>query len=235
MYFTAENLYKKFDSVTVDVSLACEKGTLTSIVGASGSGKSTVLRMISGLLEVEKNLTNGTEQTVRILLDNVDVTNLHPSKRQIGMVFQSRSLFDHMDVCHNVAYGLISGGMKKKEALKKACEFLPMFGLDGFEKRMPSTLSGGEAQRVSLARTLIMNPKLVLFDEPLSALDAPLRKKLAQLIKDLQKSFGYTGIMVTHDITEAKTVSDNIILMKKGHICWQGKATDFDEKMMEND
>ena len=224
-YFIAENLKQIFDAVSIDVSFSCEKGTMTSIVGASGSGKSTVLRLISGLNKACK------EQ--KLVLDGVDVNALPPAKREIGMVFQSHTLFDHLKVEDNVAYGLISGGMKKKEARKQAADFLKQFELEGFEKRYPDTLSGGEKQRVSLARTLIMKPKLVLFDEPLSALDAPLRKKLAALIRSLQQTFGFTGIMVTHDINEAKAVSDQIILMKKGHIIWQGKASDFDEKMME--
>lgn len=223
-YFIAENLKQIFDAVSIDVSFSCEKGTMTSIVGASGSGKSTVLRLISGLNKACK------EQ--KLVLDGVDVNALPPAKREIGMVFQSHTLFDHLKVEDNVAYGLISGGMKKKEARKQAADFLKQFELEGFEKRYPDTLSGGEKQRVSLARTLIMKPKLVLFDEPLSALDAPLRKKLAALIRSLQQTFGFTGIMVTHDINEAKAVSDQIILMKKGHIIWQGKACDFDEKMM---
>lgn len=223
-YFIAENLKQIFDAVSIDVSFSCEKGTMTSIVGASGSGKSTVLRLISGLNKACK------EQN--LVLDGVDVNALPPAKREIGMVFQSHTLFDHLKVEDNVAYGLISGGMKKKEARKQAADFLKQFELEGFEKRYPDTLSGGEKQRVSLARTLIMKPKLVLFDEPLSALDAPLRKKLAALIRSLQQTFGFTGIMVTHDINEAKAVSDQIILMKKGHIIWQGKASDFDEKMM---
>ncbi len=224
-YFIAENLKQIFDAVSIDVSFSCEKGSMTSIVGASGSGKSTVLRLISGLNKACK------EQ--KLVLDGVDVNALPPAKREIGMVFQSHTLFDHLKVEDNVAYGLISGGMKKKEARKQAADFLKQFELEGFEKRYPDTLSGGEKQRVSLARTLIMKPKLVLFDEPLSALDAPLRKKLAALIRSLQQTFGFTGIMVTHDINEAKAVSDQIILMKKGHIIWQGKACDFDEKMME--
>ena len=224
-YFIAENLKQIFEAVSIDVSFSCEKGTMTSIVGASGSGKSTVLRLISGLNKARK------EQN--LVLDGVDVNALPPAKREIGMVFQSHTLFDHLKVEDNVAYGLISGGMKKKEARKQAADFLKQFELEGFEKRYPDTLSGGEKQRVSLARTLIMKPKLVLFDEPLSALDAPLRKKLAALIRSLQQTFGFTGIMVTHDINEAKAVSDQIILMKKGHIIWQGKACDFDEKMME--
>lgn len=225
-YFVAENLSQDFDSVQIDVSFECEKGSLVSIVGPSGSGKSTVLRLISGL--------NEGKDKQQIILDGKDISKTAPSKREIGMVFQSHTLFDHLRIDDNVAYGLVSGGMKKKEARKQAAEFLKLFGLEGFEKRYPETLSGGEAQRVALARTLIMKPKLVLFDEPLSALDAPLRKKLAALIKELKDTFGFTGIMVTHDINEAKTISDKILLMKSGKIIWQGKPEDFDEKMIEN-
>ena len=127
------------------------------------------------------------------------------------MVFQSGALFNHMNVVANVAYGLISQGMKKKEALKKASEYLPEFGLTGFDRRMPQTLSGGERQRVALARTLITQPKLVLLDEPLSALDADLRKRLAQQLREWQKKIGFTAIMVTHDVSEAEAVADNIV------------------------
>ena len=227
MYFSAENLHEAFVSVTIDVSFECEKDTMTSIVGPSGSGKSTVLRLICGLDKPGKNQ--------KIVLDGVDITVEKPAKRRIGMVFQKNTLFNHLRVEDNVAYGLVSNGMNKKAARAEASAFLKDFGLEGFEKRYPDTLSGGEAQRVSLARTLIMKPKLVLFDEPLSALDAPLRKKLAMLIRELQKTFGFTGIMVTHDINEAKTVSDRIILMKDGKIFWTGSPEDFDEKMLERE
>ncbi len=223
-YFVCEKLQQDFERVQVDVSFECEKGTMTSIVGPSGSGKSTVLRLICGL--------NKSKGTPKIILDEKDISALSPAKREIGMVFQSHSLFDHLKVKDNVAYGLVSAGVKKSEARKRATEFLKEFELGGFENRWPATLSGGEAQRVALARTLIVNPKLVLFDEPLSALDAPLRKKLAQLIRSLQSSLGFTGIMVTHDINEAKAISDNIILMKNGKIFWSGKAVDFDEKFL---
>ena len=120
-----------------------------------------------------------------------------------------------MNVVTNVAYGLVSQGMKKKEALKKASDFLPEFGLSGFDRRMPQTLSGGERQRVALARTLITQPKLVLLDEPLSALDADLRKRLAAQIRDWQKKMGFTAIMVTHDVSEAEAVADNIVRFSK--------------------
>lgn len=224
-FFEAKNLIQNFESIKIDVSFECKKNSMTCILGPSGSGKSTVLRLISGL--------NKANENQQIFLDGKNITNLPSSKREIGMVFQNHNLFEHLKVCDNVAYGLISKGMKKKDARKIATEFLKNFELEGFENRFPDTLSGGEAQRVCLARTLIMKPKLVLFDEPLSALDAPLRKKLANLIKKLQKDFGFTGIMVTHDVLEAKNIADRILLMKKGKILWQGNSQDFDEKLLE--
>lgn len=229
-YFIASNLHKKFDSVEVDVSFACEKQTITSIVGPSGSGKSTILKLISGLEKSDENGNAGEKE--KIILDGNDITNLPPAKRGIGMVFQSHSLFNHMNVADNVSYGLVSAGIKKRDARKMAAEFLKSFNLEGFENRMPDTLSGGEAQRVALARTLIVRPKLVLFDEVFSALDAPLRKKLSELILELKSKFAFTGIMVTHDIDEAKRLSDKIILIKKGKLTWQGKPSEFDENML---
>lgn len=223
-FFEAENLIQNFESVKINLSFSCEKGTMTCIVGPSGSGKSTVLRLISGL--------NKPSVEQRLFLDGKDISNLPSAKREIGMVFQNHNLFEHLKVEDNVAYGLISKGMKKKEARKIATDFLKNFELEGFEKRYPDTLSGGESQRVCLARTLIINPKLVLFDEPLSALDAPLRKKLANLIKKLQKEFGFTGIMVTHDIQEAKMIADKILFMKKGKLLWQGNSQEFDDMVL---
>lgn len=219
-YFVAENLKEDFASIQIDVSFSCQKGSMTSILGPSGSGKSTVLRLISGL--------NRGKEGQKIILDGQDISFLPPAKRNVGLVFQNHTLFDHLNVLDNVSYGLISGGMSKKEARKDALDFLKLFELEGFEKRYPGTLSGGEAQRVCLARTLIMKPKLLLLDEALSALDKPLRKKLAQLIKDLQNRFNFTAIMVTHDQEEAKELSDQIIKMQKGKIIWQGKACDFE-------
>lgn len=224
-YFFAENLRLDWENFHLDVSFSCEKGTMTSIVGPSGSGKSTVLRLISGL-------DKPTSPDTKIMLNGKDISRTKPALRGIGMVFQKANLFTHLRVDDNVAYGLRCKGMGKKESRFLAKTFLNKFNLDGFEKRFPETLSGGEAQRVALARTLIIKPELVLLDEPLSALDAPLRKKLAQEIRTLQKEFGFTGIMVTHDIAEAKTVSDKIILIKEGKLVWQGKAEDFKEEMI---
>ncbi len=228
-YLECIGLYKNWaapsmSGVTVDVSFSAEKGSMTSIVGASGCGKSTVLRLMAGILKADKSPA-GTK--TRITLDGKDITDLPPGKRECGLVFQSGALFLHMTAEDNVAYGLVCRGIKKKEAREKAREFLELFNMKELAGRYPETLSGGEAQRVALARTLIVKPKLVLLDEPLSALDAPMRKKLAREIVSMQKRIGFTAIMVTHDIGEAKMMSDRIILMEKGSIRWEGKAEEF--------
>lgn len=210
-YFSIRNIHKTWETVTVDFSLECEKGTMTCLLGPSGCGKSTVLNIISGLEKSDEAWQNKLE----IELDGQRIEKLPPRSRNVGMVFQSGALFNHMNVVNNVAYGLISQGMKKKEALARASAFLPEFGLEGFDRRMPQTLSGGERQRVALARTLITEPKLVLLDEPLSALDADLRRRLAQQIRQWQKTMGFTAIMVTHDLVEAETVADKIVRFSK--------------------
>lgn len=206
-YLKVKNIHKTWETVTVDFSLECEKATMTCLLGPSGCGKSTVLNIIAGL---EKNDADH-DALLEIELDGQRIDHLPPRSRGVGMVFQNGALFNHMNVAANVAYGLISQGMKKKEALARASEFLPEFGLEGFEKRMPQTLSGGERQRVALARTLITQPKLVLLDEPLSALDADLRHRLAGQLREWQRSIGFTAIMVTHDESEAAAVSDKIV------------------------
>ena len=205
LYFCVKNLHKSWESVTVDFSLECEKGTMTCLLGPSGCGKSTVLNIIAGL---EQN-----DQDLFIELDSLRIENLPPAKRGIGMVFQSGALFNHLTVGDNVAYGLISQGMKKKEARASAAEYIKQFDLSGFENRMPQTLSGGEKQRVALARTLITKPKLVLLDEPFSALDTDLRHRMATWLRNQQKKLGFTAIMVTHDQQEAQTVADKIVRM----------------------
>lgn len=229
-YFSAENLMSDRGDFQLDVSLECKRGSMTCVIGASGSGKSTLLRLIAGL---DKSTARAHGRTTRILLDGSDITDAKPARRGIGMVFQSHALFTHLRVDDNVGYGLRCAGISKKEARSRATEFLARFNLAGFGARSVETLSGGEAQRVSLARTLIVQPKLVLFDEPLSALDAPLRRRLAAEIRRLQTEIGFTGIMVTHDIAEARAVSDRIILLSHGRIGWHGAAANFDDALLE--
>lgn len=230
-FLSVQNLRKSFPSVQVDISFEVEEGSFTCLLGPSGSGKSTVLRLIAGLLESETSSESDGGMPSRIILDGKDIAKAKPSKRDLGMVFQSPSLFMNMNVLDNVAYGLFNRGFGKKKSRIMAQEMLEKFDLGELSLRMPETLSGGEAQRVALTRTLIIKPKLVLFDEPLSSLDAPLRKKLASEILSMQKEFNFTGIMVTHDIQEAKTVSSRIILMKKGKKVWEGKSDSFQESL----
>ena len=208
MYFSAKNIHKTWESKTIQFNMECEQGTMTCLLGASGSGKSTVLNIIAGLEQNDKDFP------LELFLDGQIIQNLPPAQRGVGMVFQSGALFNHLNVVDNVAYGLISAGLKNKEARKAAGEYLNHFGLEGFEKRMPQSLSGGEKQRVALARTLIIKPKLVLLDEPFSALDTDLRRRLAVQLKNWQKELGFTAIMVTHDQEEAQTLADKIIRME---------------------
>ncbi|MBR5032112.1 MAG: ABC transporter ATP-binding protein [Treponema sp.] len=218
-FFTVTNIHKTWETKTVEFSLECEKGTLTCLLGPSGCGKSTVLNIIAGLEQNDAgslrslSLSKGSKGLI-IQLDGQRIDILPPARRQIGMVFQSGALFNHLTVADNVAYGLISKGIKKSQARKMAGEYLARFDLAGFDKRMPQTLSGGEKQRVALARTLITEPKLVLLDEPFSALDTDLRHRMASQLRQWQQELGFTAIMVTHDEQEAQTVADKIVRME---------------------
>lgn len=241
-YLEISNLKKEWKSsipsqnFTLSFSCSVKKGSMLGIVGQSGSGKSTVLRLISGLMECDKN--QNEEENCKILIDGKDISNLAPAKRKIGIVFQSPSLFPHLRVDDNVAYGLRYGNTSdnknysKAQARLLADEYLEKFNMKDFALRFPSSLSGGEAQRVSLARTLIIQPNLVLFDEPFSALDAPLRKKLAADIKKMQVETGFTGILVTHDINEVKTLCDTVTVLNKGKQTWTGSPNDFTENLL---
>ena len=233
-YFEVRGLRKTWADICIEFSCSIEKGCMLGIAGRSGSGKSTVLRLIAGLLEPDKT---GHGQNTVLTLDGRNLLSVKPARRGVGMVFQAAAFFPHMRVDDNVAYGLrclsrLRGGLSKKQSRLRAAEFLERFGLEGFAERYPDSLSGGEAQRVSLARTLIVQPDLVLFDEPFSSLDAPLRKKLAADIRSLQKKIGFTGIMVTHDIEEAKSMCDLITVLRCGKQIWTGKPENFSEELL---
>ena len=223
-YLEIQNLHMDYENISIDFSATLEKGKTLAIVGHSGSGKSTILRMIAGLLPSGKN--------AKIHLDNKDITKLPPNKRDIGMVFQSPCLFEHLKIIDNATFALDCKGISKKQRQEIGKDWLKRFGLDSMENRLPHTLSGGEAQRVSLVRTLIAEPKVVLFDEPFSALDAPLRKKLTADLSTWQKELGFTAILVTHDIEEAKKLGDKIIVMKAGKMIWEGLPEEFSEELL---
>ena len=195
------------------ISLQVPRGSLTTLLGPSGCGKTTTLRMIAGL----ESPTQG-----RILIDGTDVTALGPAQRNVSLVFQNYALFPHMDVAGNVMYGLRMSGVPQAEARERAAQALKGVGLVGYEARLPSELSGGQQQRVALARALVLEPAVLLFDEPLSNLDARLRREMREEIRALQQRLKLTVAYVTHDQGEALAVSDHIIVMDRGRIAQQG-------------
>lgn len=217
-----ENVRKTFGAFTAipDLSLTIEPGTLVTLLGPSGCGKTTTLRMLAGL----EHPSSG-----RILIGGKDVTMLPANERDVSMVFQSYALFPHMTALDNVAYGLESSGIRRQEARERAEEGLQLVGLAGMGKRLPAELSGGQQQRVAVARALVLEPQVLLLDEPLSNLDARLRRRVRTEIRELQQRLGFTAVYVTHDQEEALAVSDRIIIMKDGHIAQQGAPRELYE------
>ncbi len=207
--------------VVKGIDFRIEKGTLTTLLGPSGCGKTTTLRMMAGL----ESPTGG-----QIFIDGQDVTTLGPSERNVSMVFQSYALFPHMDVLHNVGYGLSVSGVSRDETRRRAREALQAVGLTGFDERLPSELSGGQQQRVAVARSLVLEPSVLLFDEPLSNLDARLRRSMREEIRALQQRLGLTVAYVTHDQGEALAVSDQILVMDQGSIAQAGTPQDLYER-----
>ncbi len=189
----------------VDLTLA--DGEMLVIVGASGCGKSTLLRLVAGLERVSEG---------RILLDGRDITGLDPSARDIAMVFQNYALYPHMSVFDNMAYGLRIRGLGKAEIAAKVDEAAAMLGLGELLARKPRELSGGQRQRVAMGRAIVRSPKLFLFDEPLSNLDAKLRVQMRAEIRHLQRRLGVTSLYVTHDQVEAMTLGDRLLVMHEG-------------------
>ncbi|KQO83535.1 ABC transporter ATP-binding protein [Rhizobium sp. Leaf262] len=217
-----QNVRKSFGAFTAipDLSLTIEPGTLVTLLGPSGCGKTTTLRMLAGL----EHPNSG-----RILIGDKDVTMLPANERDVSMVFQSYALFPHMSALDNVAYGLRSSGLKKNEARGKAEEGLRLVGLAGMGHRLPAELSGGQQQRVAVARALVLEPQVLLLDEPLSNLDARLRRRVRTDIRELQQRIGFTAVYVTHDQDEALAVSDRIIVMKDGEIAQSGAPRELYE------
>ena len=203
-----------------DISFKIAAGTLTTLLGPSGCGKTTTLRMIAGL---------ETPSAGQVFIGDRDVTALGPAERNVSMVFQSYALFPHMDVATNVAYGLSVSGVDKREARERAQGAMALVGLVGLDHRLPSELSGGQQQRVALARALVLEPAVLLFDEPLSNLDARLRRSMREEIRALQQRLGLTVAYVTHDQGEALAVSDEIIVMNGGTIAQSGSPDELYE------
>ena len=218
-----EKVSKRYGDVTaVDgVSFSVASGELVTLLGPSGCGKTTTLRMVAGLEAVSDG---------RVLIAGEDVTRRAANERDVSMVFQSYALFPHMTVLDNVCYGPLSLNPDKAAARALANDKLQMLGLAGLEQRLPSELSGGQQQRVAVARSLVLEPSVLLFDEPLSNLDAKLRRRVRQEIRELQQSLALTVLYVTHDQEEALAVSDRVIVMQGGRIAQQGTPHELYER-----
>ena len=201
-----------------DLDLDVADGEFVTLLGPSGCGKTTTLRMVAGLIEPSAG---------RIRFDDEDVTYLAPRARNIGFVFQSPALFPHLSVARNIAFGLSVKGAARGAIDDRVKEMLALVGLAGYGERMPSQLSGGQQQRVALARVLATDPRVLLFDEPLSALDKNLRDSLKYSILELQRRTGKTAIYVTHDQSEAFAISDRIVVMNAGRAEQVGTQTEI--------
>lgn len=214
---------KRYGSATavsgIDLSIA--KGELVTFLGPSGCGKTTSLRLIAGLELPSEG---------QVFIAGRDVSRAPASERNVGMVFQSYALFPHMSVLENVAYGPAIRGTKRSEAHARALEILDQVGLAGLHDRLPAELSGGQQQRVAVARAIVQQPDVILFDEPLSNVDAKLRRKVREEIRALQRRFGLTAVYVTHDQEEALAVSDRIVVMNRGSIAQVGTPADLYER-----
>ena len=219
-FLVLKNVTKAFGKSVVidDLDLNIKRGTMVTLLGPSGCGKTTVLRLVAGL----ESPTSG-----QIFIDGEDVTKSSIQNRDICIVFQSYALFPHMSIGDNVGYGLRMQNVSKEERKQRVKEALELVDLAGFEDRYVDQISGGQQQRVALARALVLKPKVLLFDEPLSNLDANLRRAMREKIRELQQSLGITSLYVTHDQTEAFAVSDEVIVMNKGKIMQKAPAKDL--------
>ncbi len=229
MYLTLDHLTKKFPArgkqigeviAVDDVSLNIEKGQFVTLLGPSGCGKTTTLRLIAGF----EFPTDG-----HIVLDAHQLENVPPNRRDMAMVFQSYAIFPHLNVFENIAYGLKIKKLSTAEIKRRVAEVTKLTQLTGLEDRAPNQLSGGQQQRVALARALVIEPKVLLFDEPLSNLDAKLREEMRFEIRDLQKRLGITAIYVTHAQEEALVMSDQIAIMHKGKLAQLGSPEEIYE------
>jgi len=220
-----EGVSKRFDHTVKgevyavrDVTLEVAEGELLTLLGPSGCGKSTTLRMIAGFEEPDEG---------RISIDGRDVTHVLPNRRGIGFMFQNYALFPHLSVFENVAYALRVQGKDEAAIRRAVTDVLELVGLANYGNQQPHQMSGGEQQRVALARAVVFQPKVLLFDEPLSNLDAKLRVEIREQIRSLQKRIGITTVYVTHDQEEAMAISDRIAVMERGQIVQDGTAPDL--------
>ena len=200
------------------INLKVKEGELVTFLGPSGCGKTTMLRMVAGFeIPTEGN----------IILGGKDVTHLPPNKRNVGMMFQSYALFPHLDVFENIAYGLQIQKVPESEIKKRVVDMMDLMKITEYANRMPNQISGGQQQRVALARAVVPKPQVLLFDEPLSNLDAKLREYMRDELRKIQMEIGITSLYVTHDQSEAMAISDRVVIMRSGIIEQQGTNQDI--------
>jgi iron(III) transport system ATP-binding protein len=222
-----ENVVKEYSSTFTalrGVSIDVAEGEFVSLLGPSGCGKTTLLRSIAGLEDI-----HGGSISVKGKVMSKKGYTMPPERRNVGLIFQSYALWPHMTVFKNIAYGLKLHGWSKSDIGPRVAEVLKVVGLEGLEQRYPSQLSGGQMQRVAVARSLAAAPSVLLFDEPLSNLDAKLRESMRVELRRIQKEVGTTAVYVTHDQAEAMVISDRIVLMNRGEIVQQGTARELYE------
>lgn len=229
------NLNKKFNGQIVleDISFDIKEGEFVSMLGSSGCGKTTLLKILIGIEQCDTGV---------VLKDGEDITNKKPSERGMGLVFQNYALFPNMNVWNNVAYALKAKHLPKDEIKQRVDAVLETVGLSEFANKKPGKMSGGQQQRVAIARTLALNPDIILFDEPMAALDADIRMALRKEIKELQKKLNKTMIYVTHDQEEAFSMSDRILVMNDCHVAqydtpnniYKHPANEFVKKFVVN-
>ncbi len=220
---TIDALTKRFGAVAAvdSVSLSIDAGEFVTLLGPSGCGKTTLLRAVAGLVVADAG---------RVLIDDQDVTALEPYQRELGMVFQSPALFPHMTVAQNVAFGLRMRRVGASDTVERVRAALKMMRLDEYEARYPRALSGGQQQRVAIARALVIKPRVLLMDEPFSALDRKLREAMQLELRELSRALGITVVFVTHDQEEALVLSDRIAVMRNGRLVQLGAPSEVFER-----
>jgi putative spermidine/putrescine transport system ATP-binding protein len=206
-----QGLYKRFGDVVAlrNMDLAIESGEFVAFLGPSGCGKTTALRIVAGFERPDSG---------RVIIEGKDITNVPASRRDMGMVFQAYSLFPNLTALENVGFGLRVRGVRQEKRAKRAADLLELVGLSSAARRYPHQLSGGQQQRVALARALAIEPRVLLLDEPLSALDAKVRVQLREEIRRIQTNLGITALFVTHDQEEALSISDRVVILSQGQI-----------------
>ncbi len=205
-----EKIVKRYDDWLLQIDLHIKNGEIMTLLGPSGCGKTTTLRIIAGFIRIDSG---------HLYLNEAIIDDVPPYRRNVGIVFQDYALFPHMNVFKNIAFGMrMKKQYSRQQIRNRVEEMLALVGLEGYQDRYPENLSGGEQQRIALLRSLAPHPDFLLLDEPLSALDLQLRKRLRQEIKNIQRKFGITTIYVTHDQEEAMSISDRITVMRNGHV-----------------